>query len=95
MACLTLVSGGVGIAPVPVSAMNIQLPRVSFVTLSNPQPTSSLYCVYRRDDEAPLLARFLKVIRDHRSAGSLRAPKVSASRVPTPTKKKRSASRSG
>ncbi|PND29738.1 LysR family transcriptional regulator [Achromobacter pulmonis] len=63
MACLALVSGGVGIALVPISTVNIRLPRVAFLKVTDPEPTSSLCCVYRRNDQRPLLSGFLAVVR--------------------------------
>ncbi|WP_309491443.1 LysR substrate-binding domain-containing protein [Trinickia mobilis] len=69
MACLTLVSAGIGLALVPVSAMSIHLPQVSFVKIVKPKPTSSLYCVYRRDEHNPSLSRFLNLIRSFRLTG--------------------------
>jgi DNA-binding transcriptional LysR family regulator len=66
MACLTFVSAGFGVALVPISAMSIQLPQVSFVKLVKPKPTSSVYCAYRKDDPNPGLSRFLDLIRSLR-----------------------------
>lgn len=69
LACLALVSAGFGVALVPISAMCIQLPQVSFVRLIRPKPTSSVYCAYRKDDLNPSLSRFLDLIRALRKKG--------------------------
>jgi DNA-binding transcriptional LysR family regulator len=69
MACLTLVSAGFGVALVPLSAMSIQLPQVSFVKLIRPKPTSSVYCAYRKDGLNPSLSPFLELIRTLRKKG--------------------------
>lgn len=63
VACLALVASGVAIAPVPVSAANINLPNLTFVKLTRPEPKSSLYCVYRKGDTRPLLTGFLETVR--------------------------------
>jgi LysR family transcriptional regulator, benzoate and cis,cis-muconate-responsive activator of ben and cat genes len=81
--CLALVSGGLGIAPVPASAMNIHLPRVAFVRLTRPEPRSGLYCVYRRDDQRPLLQQFLEVL--HMLSGRLAAATHAAAKPHTGT----------
>ena len=69
MACLTLVSAGVGLALVPISAMSIHLPEVSFVKVVKPIPTSSVYCAYRRDEHNASLPGLLKLIRLLRRTG--------------------------
>jgi LysR family transcriptional regulator, benzoate and cis,cis-muconate-responsive activator of ben and cat genes len=66
LACLTLVSAGIGLALVPISAMSIHMPQVSFVKVIKPKPTSSLDCVYRRDEHNSCLSRFLNLIRSLR-----------------------------
>lgn len=62
LACLALVSAGIGLALVPISAMSIQMPNVTFVRVVRPKPTSSLYCVYRNDLQDACLSRFLSLI---------------------------------
>jgi DNA-binding transcriptional LysR family regulator len=69
MACLTLVSAGTGLALVPMSAMRIHLPDVSFVNVVKPKPASSVYCAYRRDEHNASLPDFLKLIRSLRRTG--------------------------
>jgi DNA-binding transcriptional LysR family regulator len=69
MACLTLVSAGIGLALVPISAMSIQLPQVSFVKVVKPKPTSSVYCVYRKNEQNSSLPGFLNLIRLLRRTG--------------------------
>jgi DNA-binding transcriptional LysR family regulator len=63
VACLALVSAGVGLAPVPASAANVHLPHVRFIQIVEPMPTSSLLCVYRKDDQRAQLAAFLRTVR--------------------------------
>lgn len=63
MACLTHVSAGIGLALVPISAMSIHLPGVSFVKAVKPKLTSSVYCVYRKNDQNSRLPGFLSLIR--------------------------------
>jgi DNA-binding transcriptional LysR family regulator len=69
MACLTLVSAGIGVALVPISAMSIHLPEVSFVKAVKPKLTSSVYCVYRKNEQNPSLPGFLNLVRLLRRAG--------------------------
>jgi DNA-binding transcriptional LysR family regulator len=69
MACLTLVSAGIGLPLVPISAMSIHLPEVSFVKLVKPRPTSSVCCAYRRDKHNASLPGFLNLIRSLRRTG--------------------------
>ncbi|RKR36170.1 LysR substrate-binding domain-containing protein [Paraburkholderia sp. BL17N1] len=69
MACLALVSAGIGLALVPISAMSIHLPEVSFVKAIKPKPTSSVYCVYRKSEQNSSLPGFLNLIRLLRRTG--------------------------
>jgi hypothetical protein len=49
---------------VPDSATNIKIPGVVYRPLtSDPMPEVDLSCIYRRDDESPLLAKFLDIAR--------------------------------
>jgi len=63
---LALVSGGFGITVVPQSAMNLRLPRVVFRPFKSPAPMIDLSCMYRKDDTSPILASFLKTIRNYK-----------------------------
>jgi DNA-binding transcriptional LysR family regulator len=77
---IALVSGGFGLALVPASAANLQLPHVVYRALrKTPCPTVDLSCVYRKDDASPLLRAFLEIIRSHRDADGIIDTPTSAS----------------
>lgn len=61
---VALVASGFGICLVPESATTLKLPGVVYVPLKNaPHATVDLSCVYRRDDQSPILKAFLEVVR--------------------------------
>ena len=65
-ACIALVSAGMGMAPVPASAANVQIADTRFVRIVRPVPTSCLSCVYRKDDGRTQLQAFLRTMREVR-----------------------------
>lgn len=68
---VALVSLGFGLCCVPQSAANLKLPNVCYVPLKSPVPTIDLDCIYRRDDESPILAAFLTIIHHYRKRNRL------------------------
>jgi DNA-binding transcriptional LysR family regulator len=67
MTCVALVSAGLGLAVVPESAANLQLPGVRYHLLRSAQAKVDLSCVYREDNSSPALAVFLDIVRKLRS----------------------------
>ncbi len=64
---VALVSSGFGISMVPESGANLKLPGVVYRPLKKiPSPSIDLSCVYRKDDESPILQAFLDIIRSYR-----------------------------
>ncbi len=63
MTCVALVSAGLGLAVVPASAVNLQLPEVRYHPLRSPDATVDLSCVYRADDASPALLVFIEIVR--------------------------------
>jgi DNA-binding transcriptional LysR family regulator len=63
MTCIALVSAGMGLAVVPESTVNLQLPGVRYVLLRAPEAKVDLSCVYRADNSSPALAVFLDIVR--------------------------------
>lgn len=61
---ISLVSAGMGIALVPVSLRHLARTGVRYVSLRDEAPTLKTGLVWRRDDNAPTLARFLDVISE-------------------------------
>ncbi|RJG02495.1 LysR substrate-binding domain-containing protein [Noviherbaspirillum sedimenti] len=61
---IALVASGFGISLVPKSATTLQLPGVVYRPLKNaPNAVVDLSCIYRHDDESPILKAFLEVVR--------------------------------
>ncbi len=51
----------------PEAASSLRLPGVVYRPIdANPPPTIDLVCLYRRDDDAPILAAFLDTVRKFR-----------------------------
>lgn len=75
---VALVAGGFGLCLVPESATVLALPGVVYRPLSGvPAPGAvDLSCIYRSDDQSPLLAAFLAVVRQFR-AGEIAAGSTS------------------
>ncbi|PUA20361.1 LysR substrate-binding domain-containing protein [Glaciimonas sp. PCH181] len=61
---LALVASGFGISMVAESATSLQLPGVVYRPLKNaPHAVVDLSCVYRQDDQSPILKSFLEVVK--------------------------------
>lgn len=61
---IALVAGGFGLCIVPESAVSLQIPDVVYLPLNNtPEAVVDLSCIYRRDDQTPILRAFLDVIK--------------------------------
>ena len=56
-----------GLAVVPESAANLQLPGVRYHLLRSPQAKVDLSCVYREDNSSPALAVFLDIVHKLRN----------------------------
>lgn len=67
MTCIALVSAGLGLAVVPESTVNLQLPGVRYHLLRSANAKVDLSCVYREDNSSPALAVFLDMVRRLRS----------------------------
>lgn len=67
MTCIALVSAGLGLAVVPESTVNLQLPGVRYHLLRSANAKIDLSCVYREDNGSPALAVFLDMVRKLRS----------------------------
>nr|ABS81538.1 putative LysR-type regulatory protein [Alcaligenes sp. NyZ215] len=62
---IALVAGGFGLCVVPESAMSLHIPDVIYLPLNNvPEAVVDLSCIYRSDDQSPILKAFLDVIKD-------------------------------
>lgn len=67
---IALVATGFGMCIVPESATNIRIPGVVYRPLSSePMPEVDLSCIYRKDDESPLLAKFLAIAKQWQANG--------------------------
>lgn len=66
---VALAASGFGLCLVPESAINLRIPGVVYRPLSrNPPPEVDLSCIYRSDDESPILRSFLEIARASRPA---------------------------
>jgi len=64
---IALVSSGFGICLTPKAASSLMLPGVVYRPIKgDPVPTIEFACLYRRDDESPILAAFLDITRKFR-----------------------------
>jgi DNA-binding transcriptional LysR family regulator len=64
---IALVASGFGLCLVPESVTCLKLPGVIYLPLKDaPHAFIDLSCIYRRDDQSPILAAFLKVLRASR-----------------------------
>lgn len=62
---ISLVASGFGICIAPESAGNLRIPGVHFRQLkASPPVFTELSCLYRKDDPSPILAAFMKIVRD-------------------------------
>lgn len=61
---VALVASGFGLCIVPDSATNMHIPGVVYRPLiRNPPPQVDLSCLYRANDESPILREFLGIVR--------------------------------
>ena len=62
---VALVASGFGVCLVPESATTLRLPGVTYRPLRDVPPNGvvDLSCIYRADDQSPLLAAFLETVR--------------------------------
>jgi DNA-binding transcriptional LysR family regulator len=61
---VSLVAAGFGVSLIPAAVSQLGLPGVVFRRLNkSPSVTVDINCIYRRDDESPILQAFLKTIR--------------------------------
>ena len=64
---VALVAAGFGLSLVPEAATSLSVPGVVYRRLANaPDAVIDLSCIYRTDDESPILRAFLQTIRDFR-----------------------------
>lgn len=63
---IALVASGFGLCIVPEAATSLQLPDVVYLPVNDEQAIVDLSCMYRRDDESPILKAFLDVIKNRR-----------------------------
>lgn len=60
-----LVASGFGVCITPQAASSLQLPGLTYLPIeADPQPTIDLTCLYRRDDDSPILHAFLDIVRE-------------------------------
>lgn len=61
---VALVASGFGVCLVPDSATTLQFPGVVYRTLTDTPPNFfvDLSCIYRKDDQSPLLAAFMETV---------------------------------
>lgn len=63
----TMVGCGLGVAFMAASVQRLHIANVAFRPLSiEPRLPCDIYCVYRQDDDTPLLRALLHVVRAHR-----------------------------
>jgi DNA-binding transcriptional LysR family regulator len=63
LAVVTLVAGGFGVALVPASLSNFNLPGVTYLPIKGRCRTSDLTLVWRRDSRASTVRAFLEVVK--------------------------------
>lgn len=73
---VALVAAGYGICLVPASVANLNLPNVVYIPIKE-RPMVDLSCVYRSDDQSPLLAAFLSVAQSFRDSYNQKSSTVS------------------
>ena len=68
ISAVVMVSGGFGSALVPESVLNMTLPDVVFRPLAEEiRSTIDLHCVFRKDEQSPLLGALVACVRDYRA----------------------------
>lgn len=65
--CVALVSAGLGITFAPRSVMALQMPNVVFRPYRGQQFPFDVQCMYRQNDQSPLLLAFLETVRAFRA----------------------------
>lgn len=73
---VALVAAGYGICLVPASVATLSLPNVVYIPIKE-RPMVDLSCVYRSDDQSPLLAAFLSVAQSFRDSYNQKSSTVS------------------
>lgn len=64
---IALVASGFGLCVTPDAARSLKLPGVVYRPVkADPPPTIDLVCLYRRNDESPILGAFLDIVRKFR-----------------------------
>jgi DNA-binding transcriptional LysR family regulator len=67
ISAVVMVAGGFGSALVPESVLNLQLPNVVFRPLAaEVESLIDLHCVYRKDEQSPLLTSMLDCVHAYR-----------------------------
>lgn len=62
---ISLVSSGFGFCITPQAAKSMALPTVSWLPIKEANnATVDLYCLYRREDESPVLKSFVKIVHE-------------------------------
>ena len=62
-----LVASGFGICVTPHAASSLNLPGLVYRPIdADPSPSIDLTCLYRRDDDSPILHAFLSIVRETR-----------------------------
>lgn len=60
-----------GLSLIPGSMANLQMPNVAYRPLTaRSKATVELHCLYRTDEQSPLLAALLQTVREYRQAGA-------------------------
>lgn len=57
-----LVAAGLGVSILPVSCEHIHVDGVSYVPLTDPAAMSEIHVAWRRDERAPLVAQFVRLL---------------------------------
>ena len=57
-----LVAAGLGVSILPVSCEHIHIDGVSYVPLTDPAAMSEIHVAWRRDERAPLVAQFVRLL---------------------------------
>ena len=64
LTAIALVACGFGLCVTPQAASSLKLPGVVYRPVkASPPPKIDLVCLYRRNDESPILAAFLEIVR--------------------------------
>lgn len=64
LTAIALVASGFGLCVTPEAASSLKLPGVVYRPIKAvPPPSIDLVCLYRRDDDSPILSAFLDIVR--------------------------------